>query len=363
MVLWRGPWHSGVSNFPGERMAVCALDSRSVMERRARQFVARVVVALVIAASTPDVRTQGRVPTVLSASVPVSPPVLFGMTYDPVSVHVWTDGQRVVRKNFASVEPRLGVLINDTLTTWRFEKHDATSFDVLFTFKGGRCDPNSTVLARLPLTIEVKGPPLGGSCRDNAAVSETAVRQMSGRVFCRCPKKTFLGGAVVKIAALDDYGPPRWQVRTDEDGRFVAPAVPQGLYSVTVSAAGFFSESWRVRVASQAPGNRWEIGLGERPVEVVAAEFAAYPKEARSSGLVGEVVARLFPGRAPVVSGPAPLSQAAAGNLATWRFAEPLPTGGIEVLYRYALVASCDSDRRDVVTMDFPTRVEIVACR
>jgi hypothetical protein len=137
-------------------------------------------------------------PRVVEAAVPFYVRGLWSMASGPLTVRVWTDGQKVLRSEVPSADGGFADLITPNLATWRFAPHLPTAFDVVFDFRTDRvCDPNSTVEARLPSTLTVLGPSLG--CEAGGLPSQASASRMAGRVTCDCPGGLPIQGASVLI--------------------------------------------------------------------------------------------------------------------------------------------------------------------
>jgi hypothetical protein len=107
------------------------------------------------------------IPTIASASVPLYPRVIRATRIQgDVVLRVSTDGQRVSAAEVESGPPMLAKAAKDNVTTWQFESHTPTSFEVTFHYKlllPTKCDSEcncdseekESVLLRLPTTVDL----------------------------------------------------------------------------------------------------------------------------------------------------------------------------------------------------------------
>jgi hypothetical protein len=183
---------------------------------------------------------------------------------------------------------------------------------------------------------------------------------------CECAEAGAISNATVYFQNNAPQSGLGKEVLTDSKGYFRAPNVSDGRYDITVSARGYDDAYSSVEVRHGSSASPFTIGLGFAPIVVTRAAYPIYPKAALDSRTVGDVIVHLVAsGRAQGGAGSSPTLRAAAvSNAETWRFRDPLPKDGLDVMYRFEIHAGdCVGYSPAKVKIDFPGRVEIVGCR
>jgi TonB family protein len=108
----------------------------------------------------------GRLPTVLSASVPFYPRIAQAAHIEgKVQLKVSTDGNRAVSVEIQNGPAMLAKAAQENVKTWQFEQHAPTSFEVTFRYRllASKCDEKCnchspetpSVVLQMPRDIEV----------------------------------------------------------------------------------------------------------------------------------------------------------------------------------------------------------------
>jgi hypothetical protein len=266
------------------------------------------------------------------------------------------------------------------LRTWEFsageERAFETSVRVRYDQNRPQCVNNDkfSVVATPPVSIEFITWPLV-ICDPSGPDASTAVvvREIAGRVRCACSGQQPVPDASVRVRVLSDVV---HVVPVNRDGRFRKGVAP-GTYRVEVNAAGY--EPWvgfvvidpnagatlgDITLTPQAP----RLAYTPPSATVSSAMLAAYPVEARRSGLEGTVRLQLAIRNEAVVnvdagSDDSIIARAAVQNARTWKFARST-VSVLPVTYTFRLLpGDCSPDQRPTITMSFPDRVELVAKR
>jgi hypothetical protein len=322
---------------------------------------------------------QSKLPVVLSANVP------FGIgVYGTVWLHVATDGRQIsdIRRIGGSAELADAASVN--LKSWRFAEHAPTDFDATFRYVefpqlGCDGDANDAVELDLPSFVQVRS----RGHRDYITHCDApmtylgdapiVVRTVAGIVRCsNCPDRHPISGALIQIG--QGVGPYA-EGKSNGEGQFSLRRIEPGKYWIRVSVSDYGTAGGNVLVNPDAPSSaplQFDIpkiwSSAPDPGEIVdRASLPSYPEVARSDGLEGDVRIRVTSDGTHVVdaraeSGPAQLAKAALDNVNTWHVLSN-SSRSFGVHFRYVLLLGDCKDQAPMISMRFPSEVEIRACR
>jgi hypothetical protein len=239
---------------------------------------------------------------------------------------------------------------------------------------------NPTISVRVPTDIQITVPQFR-FCDGTQAVVETGIvtGTLDGVLRCDCTNRRTISDAIIRVTpepaqAFDEER--RRLTKTARDGSFQVAGLPDGKYQVEISAQGFESKAFLFRIDNGRTGRQvieWlvaeEPAVELNPVTVVKeADIPLYPRAAAERGIEGVVTLRVSgpPDRelsVQIESGPPMLARAAAENVRSWVFESP-PASKLKITFAYKLLpGDCGLDQQPVVTMRFPTAVELTAKR
>jgi hypothetical protein len=125
-----------------------------------------VILGLCATLSAQDAQPTQKLPVVKSGDMPFYPPLLrIAQVEGEVDLRVTTDGSGVVSVTSEYGNLLLAKAAQDNVRTWKFEKHDPTSFSTVFFYHLNEemvtysCDPdvpdNGTVILKLPAAVDI----------------------------------------------------------------------------------------------------------------------------------------------------------------------------------------------------------------
>ena len=129
-------------------------------DRRVTFGRAALPLLIVLMSFSAAAQERPELPLVISAAVPTYPheAVLAGIE-GSVTIRLTTDGFRAVRLEVKNGQPMLARFAQESLRTWRFEKHRPTAFEVTFRYRllpvGDCAFQNPTVMLKLPTEVEI----------------------------------------------------------------------------------------------------------------------------------------------------------------------------------------------------------------
>ncbi len=125
-----------------------------------------VILGLCAALSAQDAQPTQKLPVVKSGEMPLYPALpRVARIQGEVTLRVTTDGTAVASVTAESGHPMLAQAAQENVKTWKFERHEPTSFPVLFSYHLDEelvthvCDPdipdNGTVVLKLPREVDI----------------------------------------------------------------------------------------------------------------------------------------------------------------------------------------------------------------
>lgn len=268
--------------------------------RRIRSLIAILGVSAALLAQ--DAQPTQKLPVVKSGDMPFYPPLLrIAQVEGEVDLRVTTDGLGVVSVTSEYGNLLLAKAAQDNVRTWKFEKHDPTSFSTVFSYHIVKelvtysCDPdvpdNGTVVLKLPATVDITSHLRIRDCPEPIDPSRVFFSrcEMDGAPVS-CEKFT------IRLRSNDRSAAPTRFKESEQKQGFVVPEDFQSQENFDVSVE---TGRGRFTVSKLNIGflkGEWHVGIDHAPFKEGTPVSYDARKAPRSVGCIGYVVFEGEPG-------------------------------------------------------------------